>query len=614
MGFVAKAWSGLGAIQRGIMRIIGLIVMILVVFWLIGSLFSSDAVRVGQSGALALDLNGRIVEERTVVTPTSALQSALFGGGPAVEILLDDVVSGLRLAREDDSVTTIVLDLSRFAGATPASLHTIAAEMTAFREAGKTILAHSGMYGDSSWFLAAHADEVFLHNQGVAMIEGYSSFRTYFRGLLDRLGITVNIFRVGEFKSAIEPFERADMSEADYESRAYLFGDLWGAYTSAAEAARGLPAGTLQRLGDTADATVVAANGDLARAALDAGLVDRLVSRTGLNALLDERLGTVEDGKRPDTTDFFEWFNANRPEPSDRQRDVIAVINAVGTIIDGEADGGVVGGDIHARLIRTARMDLNVKAIVLRIDSGGGGVFASELIREELAQAREDGLTVIASMGGVAASGGYWIATPAHEIWAHPTTITGSIGIFGFVPTFEAALENIGVTSDGYASTRLGGSISLERGVDDYAARILQASIERGYENFLEIVGEARGMSRDEVDAVAQGRVWTGTQALERGLVDRLGTFEEAVARAAELAELEEGRYQTKVFTEERSQLERILAALGMEAAAQSGMAQGGLMARLIGQASEEARRVDLMNDPTGRYVICLECPALAVR
>ncbi|MGY6531922.1 signal peptide peptidase SppA [Glycocaulis sp.] len=614
MGFVAKAWSGLGAIQRGIMRVIGLIVMILVLFWLVGALFSSDAVRVGQSGALALDLNGRIVEERTVVTPTSALQSALFGGGPAVEILLDDVVHGLRLAREDDSVSTIVLDLSRFAGATPASLHTIAAEMTAFRESGKTILAHSGMYGDSSWFLAAHADEVFLHNQGVAMIEGYSSFPVYLRGLLDRLGVTVNIFRVGEFKSAIEPFERADMSEADYEARAYLYGGLWNAYTRAAESARGLPAGTLQRLGDTADAAVIAAEGDLARAALDAGLVDQLVSRTGFNALLDERFGTVENGKRPDTTDFFEWFNANRPEPTGRQRDVIAVINAVGTIIDGEADGGVVGGDIHARLIRTARLDPNVKAIVLRIDSGGGGVFASELIREELAQAREDGLTVIASMGGVAASGGYWIATPAHEIWAHPTTITGSIGIFGLLPTFEAVLENIGVTSDGYASTRLGGAISLERGIDEYAARIFQASIERGYENFLEIVGEARGMSRDEVDAVAQGRVWTGTQALERGLVDQLGTFDQAVARAAELAELEDGRWRTKVFTEERSQLERILAALGMDAAARSGAGEGGLLARLIGQAAEEARTVELMNDPTGRYAVCLECPALAVR
>lgn len=612
MGIVAKAWSGLGAIQRGIMRVIGLILMILILFWIIGSMFSSDEVRVGRSGALVMNLNGVIVEERTIVSPSGALQAALLGGGGANEILLDDVVHGLRLAREDSSVNTIILDLTRFGGAMPASLHTIAAEMTAFRDAGKTILARSDMFGDSSWFLAAHADEVSMHPQGVAIIEGYSSFPIYFRGLLDRLGVTVNIFRVGEFKSAIEPFERSDMSEADYEARSYLFGDLWNAYTAAAESARGLTPGTLQRLGDGADEAVLAANGDLAQAALNTGLVSELAGRTAFTASLNERLGTVDDGKRPDTTDFFEWFNANRPEPSPRQRDVIAVINAVGTILDGEADGGVVGGDIHARLIRNARLDPNVKAIVLRIDSGGGGVFASELIREELAQARADGLTVIASMGGVAASGGYWIATPAHEIWAHPTTITGSIGIFGLIPTFEGVLENIGVGSDGYASTRLGGAISVERGISEYGARILQANIERGYEEFLSVVGEARGMTRDQVDAVAQGRVWTGSQAFERGLVDRLGTFDEAVARAAELAELEEGRYQVKVFSEERSQLERILAALGMEASASAG--QSGLLGRFLGQAAREARTVELMNDPTGRYVICLECPALAVR
>lgn len=614
MGFVAKAWSGLGAVQRGIVRIIGLILMIVVVFWLVGSLFSSDTVRVGQSGALSLQLDGRIVEERTIVSPGGALQAALFGGGAGEEVLLDDLVEGLRLAARDDSVSTLVLHLSDFTGGMPSSLHTLAAEMRAFREAGKTIIAHADMYGDASWFVAAHADEVYLHPQGVAIVEGYSSFRTYFRGLLDRLGVTVNIFRVGEFKSAIEPYERADMSEADYEARAYLFGDLWSAYTREAEAARGLRAGTLQRVADNADTLVLEAGGNISRIALNEGLVDQLIGRTAFNALLDERFGTVEDGARPDTTDFFEWFNANREAPRTGRRDTIAVINAVGTILDGEADGGTVGGDIHARLIRQARLDPNVKAIVLRIDSGGGGVFASELIREELAQAREDGLTVIASMGGVAASGGYWIATPAHEIWAHPTTITGSIGIFGLFPTFEGALEQVGVTSDGYASTRLGGAISLERGIDEFAATILQANINAGYEQFLSVVGTARGMSRDEVDAVAQGRVWTGSQALERGLVDRLGTFDEAVLRAAELAGLEEGRYQLKVFSEERSQLDAILALLGMEPSGSAGLLGDGVLARLLGDVAREAQAVDLMNDPTGRYAICLECPALAVR
>lgn len=614
MKFVASAWSGLGAIQRGIVRVIGLILMIIVVFMLIGSLFSSDTVRVGSSGALSLNLNGRLVEERTIVSPSGALQAALFGGGGGNEILLDDVVNGLRLAAEDEDVTTLVLHLSDFGGAMPSSLHTLAAEMRAFRETGKTIIAHADMYGDANWFLAAHADEVILHPQGMAIVEGYSSFRTYFRGLLDRLGVTVNIFRVGEFKSAIEPYERADMSEADYEARSFLFGDLWAAYTRDAEAARGLTPGTLQRIADNADTLVQGVNGEISQLALDEGLVDQLLGRTAFNAMLDERFGTLDDGARPDLTDFFEWYNANKEEASGNGRNVIAVINAVGTIVDGEADGGTIGGDIHARLVRQARLDPNVKAIVLRIDSGGGGVFASELIREELAQARADGITVIASMGGVAASGGYWIATPAHEIWAHPTTITGSIGIFGLVPTFENTLEQVGVTSDGYASTRLGGAISVERGINEYAAAIYQASINAGYEQFLSVVGEARGMSRDAVDAVAQGRVWTGSQALERGLVDRLGTFDEAVSRAAELAELEAGDYQLKVFSEERSQFEALLAAFGLDEEASSGLLGTGALVRLAGDVAQEVHAVELMNDPTGRYAVCLECPALAVR
>jgi protease-4 len=296
--------------------------------------------------------------------------------------------------------------------------------------------------------------------------------------------------------------------------------------------------------------------------------------------------------------------------------DKIVVIKAVGGIVDGDGDGGVIGGDQHAELVRRARLDDNVRAIVLRIDSGGGSAFASELIREELEMARLEGKIVIASMGGVAASGGYWIATPAHEIWAEPTTITGSIGIFGFIPTFENSLAEIGVYEDGVATTATARQPSVTGGVTEEWDTVLQSSIEAGYERFLSIVAESRDMTRDEVDAVAQGRIWTGQQAFDRGLVDSIGGYDDAIAAAAERAGLEEGDYRVVEFRDEVDPFAQILQMLGQDARLAvfgEGLLGSGWLGDMARDAQDEIETINMMNDPNGVYASCVECNAFRI-
>ena len=609
--FFAGAWRWLGLVQHAIMRVIGLILIIIALIALLGAIFGGDAFELADNGVLRLEPAGVIVEEKTRVSPSDAFTASLLGADPSNEILLRDVVDGLRLAAEDEDITAIVANFDGLAGATPAALHEIAEEMAAFRESGKEIIVYSDGLGMASYFLAAQADQLALHAFGAADVSGYAVYRTYFRSLLDRLNVTINVYRVGTFKSALEPVLGDEMSPEAEEANRFLYGDIWNAYQDRVEAARALSDGALQAYADDAVALYQAADRNAAQMAVNAGLADEIVSRAGWKDRMEERFGRDEEAESFEASDFFAYL-ADRREAAKPDGDVIAVVMAVGAIIDGEADGGTIGGDAHAALIRRARLDEDVKAIVLRVDSGGGSVFASEVIREELEQAREDGKIVIASMGGVAASGGYWISTPAHEIWAEPTTITGSIGIFGFFPTLENALPEIGVFSDGFAQSNMAGGMSLQRGVNATWNELLQLNIEAGYERFLSVVGEARGMTRDEVDAVAQGRVWTGTQALERGLVDQLGGFDEAVAAAAERAGLEEGAYTVKLIEEELEGFEKFLADLGAAEAlahvfGDNAVANGPLGA-VLQSAGDELERVNMMNDPNGLYAACLTC------
>jgi protease-4 len=608
----AAIWRWIGLIQHGILRVFGLIVIVFILLALSGAFGGGeDEFRLADNGVLKFEPEGAIVEETARVSPGDAFTAALLGGAQPNQILLRDVIEGLRAAADDEDVTALLVRFDGLTGATPAALHAIAAEMQAFRDSGKEILAYGDAYTNGSWFLSAQADEVYMHMMGAAQVSGYAVFRTYFADLLERLNVTVNVFRVGTFKSALEPFLGNEMSEAAAEANRVVFGDIWDSFKSVSGEARGIAPGAIQAYGDGLPEAMIANGGDAARAALDAGLVDQLVGRSEYMNLLAERFGINEDSGTVQASDFLEYAEANAPSASTRGES-IAVIYAVGSIIDGEADGGAIGGDIHARLIRKARLDDDVRAIVLRIDSGGGSAFASELIREELELARLEGKPVIASMGGVAASGGYWIATPANRILAEPTTITGSIGIFGFIPTFENALAEVGVYEDGVATTATARAPSLTGGITPEWNTVLQTGIEHGYQQFIGLVAEARGMTLEEVDAVAQGRIWTGAQAFERGLVDELGDFDDAVRIAAEMAELED--YRIEVFKEESDPLEELLAALGADAAATiagpDGLFGTGLFSTAARTSAGELQAISLMNDPNGVYATCLACEA----
>ncbi len=610
---IARIWRWIGAIQHGILRILGLVIFGFVLIALIGGLFSNDEFKLADNGVLVFAPEGRIVEETTDVDFSDPL--ALLTGplGQPSEVLLRDVVDGFRLAAADEDVTAVIVNLENLAGATPAAMHQIAKEMEDFRAEGKQIIVYGDNFGMGGYFLASHADEVHLHDMGAAYLTGYAIYRTFFRSLLDRLNVTVNVYRVGTFKSALEPYLGDNMSEAAVEANRYVFGDLWSAYTDKIEGARDLPDGTIQSYADTFPSLLRDEDGDAAVVALNQGLVDSLIGRGAYRDSLKDRFGEDEDTDRVLTSNFFDYLEDNR-QHNLKPRNKIAVINAVGPIVSGDGDGGVIGGDQHAKLVRRARQDDDVRAIVLRIDSGGGSAFASELIREELKLARQDGKTVIASMGGVAASGGYWIATPADEIWAEPTTITGSIGIFGFMPTLENSLAEVGVFEDGVALTETARTPSPFGGVTDAWDDMLQTSIENGYERFLSIVAQSRDMTRDEVDAVAQGRIWTGQQAFERGLVDSLGGYDNAIAAAAERAGLEKGDYRVVELRDKVNPLEEFLSMLGLEARAAliggRGLLGTGLFANMARETWTELEVINLMNDPNGMYAACLECEA----
>ena len=606
----AAIWRWIGLIQHGILRVFGLILIFLFLMMWPALLQGEPDFKLADSGVLYFEPAGPIVEELTEVSPSDALAVALSGGSATDEILLSDVVSGLRHAAQDEDVTALVMRLDTFGGATPAALHIVGQELTALREAGKEVIAYADNYANSSWFLAAHADEVHMSDMGFVGVNGFALYRTYYRSLLDRLNITMNIYRVGTYKSALEPFLGDEMSPEDEAQRRFLFEEIWDAYKSAAASGRELSASDIQAYGDGIADLMTAAGGDYTQIALDQGFVDQTIGRGTFFSDLANRFGADDETNELEATDFLEYASETKNE-EDAEGDQIAVIYAVGTILAGEGDGGTIGGDIHARLIRKARLDDDVRAIVLRIDSGGGSAFASELIREELELARLEGKPVIASMGGVAASGGYWIATPANQILAEPTTITGSIGIFSFIPTAENAMAEIGVFEDGFGTTASAGGLSLVGGVSDINNVLLQTAIEHGYDQFLNIVAEGRNMTVEEVNEVAQGRVWTGLQALDRGLVDQIGGFDDAVALAAELAELDD--YAVTVFKEEVDPVEELLKMLGFEAVASFvGDSTGNsLLSRFVGETAQELDQLNLLNDPNHIYATCLECQSL---
>jgi protease IV len=579
VSFIVFCWDALNFSRRLLMNglLLALIIFLLVVSFAPGP-------KIEERTTLVLAPSGQIVEQFSS-DPTSRAIGQLTGDA-VKEVQLRDLLRVIEAAAEDKRIERMLLRTDRLSGAGMAALREVGAALERFKESGKQIVAYADAMDQRGYYLAAHADEVYVHPSGAVILEGIGRYRAYFReGLQDKLGINVHLFRVGEYKSFAEPFIRDGASPEAQEADLFWMRDLWQRYLADIAAQRELDAATLQAQIDGIDAEVAAVEGDLGQLALRMGLVDALKTQDELRDLLRERGVADEEGHsfRQINFDRYLGFLEREKLPFD-SRPKLAVVVAQGGISDGEKPQGEVGGVSTSALIRKAREDKEVKALVLRVDSPGGGVFPSEQIRREIELTRAAGKPVVVSMANVAASGGYWISMNASEIFADPSTITGSIGIFGLFMTAEETLEKIGVRSDGVGTTRIAGAFDATRPLQPVVANVMQSVIEDGYRDFITRVAEARGKSYEEADALGRGRVWSGAQAHERGLVDKLGGLQDAIAAAAGLAELEEKAYAVRYFEKEPSAFEQFLANLGKDARAQVMAAQLGLPSGLLQQ------------------------------
>ena len=521
------------------------------------------------------------------------------------ELYVGDLLEVLETAASDDRVQDIVLSLDNINGTGQAVLYDVGNALQKIQEADKNIIAVGDYFTRSGYYLASFADEIIMNSDGLVEMDGFGRSRLFYKSFLDKIKVDFNVFRVGTFKSAVEPYLGNEMSEAAKEANLAYLDVLWSSYKDVISKNRGMTSEEIQYLVDNSDAILTEEGLSSSEAILNYGLVDKLLPRTKTRSYLKELFGESDDKKSFAQISGYEYFRLIQSEKSVvSAEDKIAVVVARGTIVNGVQPPGTIGGDSTSRLIREAHEDENVKAIVLRVDSGGGGVFASEQIRLELLEAKEKGLTIIASMGNVAASGGYWISANAHEIWASHNTITGSIGIFGILPTIDRALSEIGINSDGVKTSRLDLSGDVTSPLDEGLSKIIQSEIEYGYKRFIGLVSQARNIPIEEVDKIAQGRVWAGSTALELGLVDNIGNLQMAIKRAAELAEIDE--YNSYYPEQEVNWREQIFNRLS----GYIGWAIPSLIKEniLVKETVRVLQDIEKLNDPKGIYIICEDC------
>ena len=606
--FLRRIFGGLWGVITWVRVVLANILFLLVIAVIYLAYVGEAPEPLPERAALLLNPMGTIVDQKTYIEP---LQALVAEPNPTDnEVLLRDILDAVRFAADDPAITALVMELDYLMYAGISKSQEIAEAISVFKASGKPVIALGDYFTQDQYLLASQADTIVMHPFGGVAIEGFASYRNYFREALANALVTMHVFKAGEHKSMAEPFLLDGMSEGEKAITGRWLDIMWGQYTAIVEQRRELPAGTLNDYANNHAARLQAARGDTAVLALEAKLVDQLAHRSQANAQVAELVGAVNDEGLYEAVEFQRYLARNRalslPVAGQKR---VAVITASGDIMPGEQPPGTVGGDTLADLITTTASEADVGAIVLRVDSGGGSVFASEIIRQAVLDTKAQGLPVVVSMGSVAASGGYYIAAEADQIWATPGTITGSIGVFAAFPTFEQLLEKFGIRTDGVGTTGLAGSLRVDRPLNPALASSITSSVEHTYRGFVGLVAQGRGMSFEQVDAVAQGRVWNAIDALEAGLIDELGGLDQAVEASAELAGLED--YRVDFIEPSLSPTEQIVQQLADRVGSlgfirQAAVTQG--FDRLLQPVRQAVQVAVSFDDPRYLFMRCMDC------
>ncbi len=602
---LSSVWFGVD----GVRKLLHLFFLLAIFSFFLGSLSITPPL-LPKKAALFIQPIGPLVEQLNGDPYDRALAGVFDEVQP--QTLVQDVIDALEFAKNDHRILAVHLELSGFSGGGLDKLRRVGLAIEDFKKSGKPVFASGDFFSQSAYYLAAHANEIYMHPEGMVYLKGYGGYKTYFKEAIDKLLIDWNVFRVGTHKSFIESYTRMDMSPQDRESRIRLINQFWQIYQNDVEMARRVDIGIIDNFTQNLLMYVDDANGDIAVAALDAGLIDKLLSRNELISQLKEYVGEDINDKATysaiNSLDYLRSMRVSETEESNEKN--IAIIMAVGNILDGIQAPGSIGGDSTASLLREALIDDSINAVVLRVDSPGGSMFASEIIANELSALKAAGKPVVASFSSVAASGGYFISMRADKIIASPATITGSIGVFGMFPTFQRTLEAIGINSDGVGTSPWVGQLQPDREMTQATKDLFQMIIEDSYDDFISGVSDSRKIEKPKVDIVAQGQVWSGQDALDHGLIDELGNYDDAIIAAAELAGLEEGAFGKKILEPSLSATEQlvidllsIIKNLGFDTSAFS--MNNSLIENFLQNLQEKISKLSNFNDPKGIYSHC---------
>ncbi len=610
-------WHLLNGLRLLILNLFFLGIIVLIV----AAIFTEEGPAVPNGSALIVNPSGTLVDQLSYVDPFSNL---LAGNDAPAETLLSDVVKAIDAAANDNRIKMMVLETDALDHSGISKTEELSAAIQRFREHKKAVIAVGDSFNQDQYLLAAEADKVFMNPMGQVLLQGFGVYSNYFKQALDKLQVSVHVFRVGTYKSAVEPFMRDDMSPEVKQNHLHWLQSLWQQYKDQVAARRHIAPEKIDDYINKIDEVFASEQGDAGKAAVAWHLIDAVKTRDAINDWLVEQVGADDQGDFRGI-DFRDYLASSGLAANKHlqigERDAVGVIVASGVILDGEQRAGQVGGDTLADLIRQARDDEHVKAVVLRIDSEGGSAFAAEIIRQELLSLQDAGKPLVVSMGSIAASGGYWIAANADEVWATPATITGSIGIFGAFPTIEKSLNALGVHTDGVGTTTLAGAMRIDRPLDPVTARAIQSNIDSGYRRFLDVVADGRDMKVADVDKIAQGQVWSGKDAQQIGLVDKLGNLNDAIKAAAARAQLKQ--YEVRTIEPPLSVPEAFVQKLGGAMGFFQTLAMNGLKPQIAPWYSASAiwsplrplllqlRKLSQLNDPKAMYVYCAACARL---